>query len=74
MNGQDEIIGLNVVPQFRTIIYDFENINPQSDQLLSIGMGISGKLSLIEAYSETRKRGIVLSIAARWTEFFIHNA
>ena len=66
--------GLNIVPQYRTLIYDFENISPQNDRLLSIGMGISGKLSLVEAYSETRKRGIVLGVSARWTGFFIHNA
>jgi len=41
---------------------------------LSFGLGISGKLSLIEAYSENRKRGLVFGISARWTEFFLHNA
>ena len=42
--------------------------------LLSFGLGISGKLSLIEAYSENRKRGLMFGIGARWTEFFLHNA
>lgn len=67
-------LGLNLVPQYRTILYDFEDLNPGSDRLLSFGLGISGKLSLIEAYSENRKMGLVFGIGARWTEFFLHNA
>lgn len=67
-------LGLNFVPQYRTLLYDFENISPERDRLLSFGMGLSGKLSLIEAYSKNRSAGLVFGIAAQWTEFFIHNS
>lgn len=67
-------LGLNLVPQYRTLIYDFENMNLNHDRLLSFGLGVSGKLSLIQFFSENRKRGLDFGISARWTEFFIHHA
>lgn len=67
--------GVNLVPQFRTLIFDYAEFDDiGKDRLLSVGMGFSGKLSLVELPTDNKSVRLVLSLAARWTNFFIHNA
>lgn len=66
--------GMNLVPQYRTLIFDHDGFNLDNDRLLSFGAGLSGKMSLVELPSDNKDTRLVFSIAARWTNFFIHNA
>lgn len=66
--------GVNLVPQYRTLIYDHSELDLGKDRLLSFGAGLSGKLSLVELPGNDNGIRLVMSLAARWTNFFIHNA
>ena len=67
--------GVNLVPQYRTLVFDYAMFDDiEKDRLLSMGMGFSGKLSLVERPTNDKNVRLVLSLSARWTNFFIHNA
>ena len=66
------LTGLNIVAQHRTLIYN--NLDIQDDRLLSFGIGLSGKASLILSEINDGNGFIFLNISARWTEFLVHNS
>jgi|GEM_PF-1102921 hypothetical protein len=66
------LAGVNVVAQYRTMVYN--NISINNDRLLSFGIGLTGKLQtkLITFKGDTGH--IFGNLTARWTEYLIHNA
>jgi len=71
------LTGLNIVGQQRTLIYtnsSYYHPDIQNDRLLSFGIGLSGKASLILSEINDGNGFIFLNISARWTEFLVHNS
>lgn len=64
--------GLNTVMQYRTLLYN--GIDSDDDRILSFGTGLSAQVQLeLNEHLSGRLR-TVLTLAGRWTEFFIHDS
>lgn len=66
--------GINVTPQYRSILLDSEQINLQDDRLLSFGAGLSGRTSLILSRFDSGNGAVYGNLSIRWTEFLFHNS
>lgn len=76
INTRFELLGgINVAAQHRIIHYsgNDERINFPNDRLLSLGIGLSGKLRT-QLFTFSSENGAVFAnLSARWTEFIFHN-
>ncbi len=66
------LAGINITTQYRSLLYSGQ-VFMEDDRLLSFGMGLSARANADLLRFGNDSGALFVSLAARWSEFFIHD-